>query len=236
MDAKFTDVKGGVSKPSSPVRSHTPNPIPSSPALLKPTNFPVKKLTPEEIQKNRERGQCCFYDDKWTRGHRCIHKQLLMLDLVSVDEGEAGPPLADTLPEIHHLKLSECAFYGTNAKYTMQTMKVEGSVNGQLVTILLDSDSTHNFIDSRLFKKLGWATAPTRPFEVMIADGGRVSSSGCCTNTALNIGGYTCAVDLFALPLGGCDVVLGIHWLSSISLVLWDFQLMTLQFSKEGCQ
>lgn len=70
----------------------------------------------------------------------------------------------------------------------------------------------------------------------MILDGGKVSSSGCYTNTALNIGGYTCAVDLFALPLGGCDVVLGVHWLSSISSLLWDFQLMTLQFSKEGCQ
>lgn len=44
------------------------------------------------------------------------------------------------------------------------------------------------------------------------------------------MGDYHCLVDLFALPLGGCDIVLGVQWLSFISLVLLDFQQLTLEF------
>lgn len=43
-------------------------------------------------------------------------------------------------------------------------------------------------------------------------------------------------MDLYALPLGGYDAVLGVQWLSSISNVLWDFQLTTLEFSKGNSQ
>ena len=114
-------------------------------------------------------------------------------------------------------------FYGTLAKNNVQTMKVIGTVNGQTVKILLDFRSTHNFVDSRLLKRFACPTQHTKPFEVMIADGGRVNSSGCCMGAALSVGGYTCSVDLYSLPLGGCDLVLGVQWLSSISPVLWDF-------------
>lgn len=64
----------------------------------------------------------------------------------------------------------------------------------------------------------------------MTADGGRVKSYGCCLNTPLTLGGYNCEIDLFALPLRGSDLVLEVQWLSSISPVFWDFQLMTLEF------
>ncbi|KAM1265584.1 hypothetical protein ACFX2J_035253 [Malus domestica] len=70
----------------------------------------------------------------------------------------------------------------------------------------------------------------------MIADRGKVSSSGCCTDAVLSIGGYECGVDLYSLPLEGCDIVLGVQWLSSVSPVLWDFQLLTMEFAKNGSQ
>lgn len=68
-------------------------------------------------------------------------------------------------------------------------MKVNGLVNGRFVTILLDSRSTHNFVDYRLFKKCGWQSHPTKQFEVLIVDGGRVSSSRCNKDAHLSIGG-----------------------------------------------
>ena len=53
------------------------------------------------------------------------------------------------------MALNECALYGVSAKPSVQTMKVEGLVNTHTVSMLLDSGSTHNFIDSRLVKQLG---------------------------------------------------------------------------------
>ncbi|XP_068304445.1 uncharacterized protein [Pyrus communis] len=109
-------------------------------------------------------------------------------------------------------------------------MKVDGTIHNQPVRILLDSGSTHNFVDYMLVRKLGWPLQATKPFDVMIADRGKVRSQGCCKNLSLELGGYHCHIDLFALPLGGCDVVLVVQWHSSVGPVLWDFQLLTMEF------
>ncbi|CAN6581753.1 unnamed protein product [Malus baccata var. baccata] len=232
-DVKLLRPANVYSKPSVlPKPSFTP----FSPPLARSHSLPIKRLSPDVIQQKRDRGGCWFCEDKWIPGHKCTKKQLLMLDLVSPEDEIVLAPSTDCPPELQHMSLSECAFYGTLAKTIVQTMKVNGLVNGQSVTILLDSGSTHNFVDSRLFKKFGWQSHPTKQFEVMIADGGTISSSGCTKDAQLSIGGYNCQIDLLSLPLGGCDVVLGVQWLSSISLVLWDFQLMTLAFFKGNTQ
>lgn len=112
-----------------------------------------------------------------------------MLDVVN-DESPDDDSIG-LQPELLHMELSECAFYGTKARQTIQTMKMAGVVNGQPVKILLDSGSTHNFIDSRLLRQWGQQVHPTKEFEVMIAERGKVKSSGCCKSTFLTIGGIT---------------------------------------------
>ena len=37
-------------------------------------------------------------------------------------------------------------------------------------------------------------------------------------------------VDLNGLSLGGCDVVLGANWLSTLGEILWDLKLLTMKF------
>ncbi|KAM2474019.1 hypothetical protein PS1_006786 [Malus domestica] len=118
--------------------------------------------------------------------------------------GEDQPGLHHDQPELQHMELSECAFYGTHRGPTAQTMKVLGQVNGHTVKILFDSGSSHNFVDSKLIKHCGWQAQPTQTFEVMIADGGKVTSSGCCKAMELILAGP----------------------------VLWDFQLLTMEFTK----
>lgn len=70
--------------------------------------------------------------------------------------------------------------------------------------------------------------------EGMIVDGGKVKSSGCCKAFAIPLGGYNCMVDLYSLILGGCDMVLGVYWLSTVCPVLWDFQLLTMEFTRNN--
>lgn len=68
--------------------------------------------------------------------------------------------------------------------------------------------------------------------------GGKVKSSGCCKFMELDV--WVIIVWLICLPyllvVGGCDIVLGVQWLSTVSPVLWDFQLLTMQFSKNNKQ
>lgn len=46
------------------------------------------------------------------------------------------------------------------------------------------------------------------------------------------LGGYDYVINMFYIALGGCDMVLGVQWLSTVSPVLGDFQLLTLEFKK----
>lgn len=66
----------------------------------------------------------------------------------------------------------------------------------------------------------------------MIIDGGKVKSSACCKIIELSLAGYNCHTNLYSLSLGGCDMVLGMEWLSTVSSVVRDFQLLTMEFTK----
>lgn len=142
----------------------------------RPRPIPYKKLTLVEVQRKKERGECWFCEEKWVRCHKCPHTQLLMLDVLKDELGhdQGDQDASDVPPEMLHMELSECAFYGTPTSRSVQTMKVDGLLRNQLVHILLDSGSTHNILDSRLAKKWGWLLNSTHVFEVMIANEGRI--------------------------------------------------------------
>ncbi|KAM1563254.1 hypothetical protein ACFX15_037115 [Malus domestica] len=93
-----------------------------------PGNLAIKRLTPVEIQRKREKDECWFCTDKWTNGHKCGLKQLLMLDVL--DSEEVVVKACEVPPELHNMELSACAFYGTNGGQTSKTMKIEGQLNG----------------------------------------------------------------------------------------------------------
>ena len=54
---------------------------------------------------------------------------------------------------------------------TPQTLKIEGYIKKKKVIVLIDSDSTHNFIHHKLAKDLNGFVYPAPEFQVMIADG-----------------------------------------------------------------
>lgn len=40
--------------------------------------------------------------------------------------------------------------------------------------------------------------------------------------------------DMIVLPLGCCDLILGIQWLRSLGPILWDFDKLQMEFSVQG--
>jgi hypothetical protein len=41
---------------------------------------------------------------------------------------------------------------------------------------------------------------------------------------------------MFAIDMGGCDIVLGVDWLRTLGPILMDFNVLTMQFDQEGHQ
>eukprot|EP00253_Pinus_taeda_P010248 PITA_10248 len=99
---------------------------------------------------------------------------------------------------------------------TPQTIKIEGQIKKKKVIVLIDSGSTHNFIHCKVAKELNCFLYPAPECQVMIANGGTINCSGKCHNVKLSMGEYVLTSPMLSIPMGGADVVLGVHWLQSL--------------------
>lgn len=90
-------------------------------------------------------------------------------------------------------------------------MKVNWSIKGHKVHILIDSGSTHNFIDSFTSKQLGCSLLEHSPMiVVVVANGERIRCDKICAGLKWKMQGVECEADLMVLPLEGYQIVLGI--------------------------
>ncbi|XP_072953432.1 uncharacterized protein [Typha angustifolia] len=161
-------------------------------------------------------------------------------------EGHDLPPMAaesadvaghrgEEVEEQHHAedtmaKISLHAYSGTAAP---KTLRVNGVVKKTTVRILIDTGSTHNFIDKRLPRKIGLESEPTEGFDVTIGDGTTLRADFICGGAELKVQGQTFTLDLYPLALQGADIVLGTQWLRSLGPVTFDFISLTLTFWRD---
>ncbi|MCH90126.1 hypothetical protein A2U01_0011034, partial [Trifolium medium] len=209
---------------------------PPSPSSFRPTmtiNPPkpspaIKRLTPAELQARR---------------HRC--KRSFHLLIVEPDDEE---PDATTLqlqlsepitqvelsdPEPDPAQISLHALMGNSIP---QTLRVLGRIHQNPVGILIDSGSTHNFLQDRVVKQLGLPTQPAHSFTVLVGNGEQLSCTTMCSQVSLMLGSHEFIVDLFVLPLSGAELVLGVQWLKTLGPILTDYEKLTMSFYKDGEQ
>lgn len=135
--------------------------------------------------------------------------------------------------DIEELEITTCALFGTPAPPTIQTMKVSRYIKNCPVTILIDSGSSHNFVDIGLVKRLKKVLDKGHVFNVKIADGGEVATHGTLAQVPITIQEFNCISNLYAISLGGFDV-LGVQWLRTLGLIFWDFDKLYMQFTKRS--
>ncbi|XP_020532245.1 uncharacterized protein LOC110008557 [Amborella trichopoda] len=68
-------------------------------------------------------------------------------------------------------------------------------------------------------------------FEVVVANGEKLSSFGRCKAVCMMLQGIPLVVDLYLLPLEGCDAVLGVQRLSTLCPITWDFSKLRMEFT-----
>ena len=109
-----------------------------------------------------------------------------------------------------------------------------GRVANQLVVVLIDGGSTHNFVQTRLVRPLGLMAQATQPLRVVVGNGNEVLCQQLCTGVTVTIQNQDFTMDLHALPLCGADIVLGVQWLKSLGPVLTDYNNLTMKFNSDG--
>jgi hypothetical protein len=88
-----------------------------------------------------------------------------------------------------------------------QTLIVEIYIKKKKVIILIDLGSTHNFIDKILEESLNFCVYPMTNFQFLVANRGSFK----CHNIILSMGEYNLGISMYAIPIGGVDISLGIH-------------------------
>eukprot|EP00253_Pinus_taeda_P024609 PITA_24609 len=117
---------------------------------------------------------------------------------------------------------------------TPQTIKIEGQINRKKVIVLIDSESTHNFIHCKVEKELNCFLYPAPECQVMVANGRTINFSGMCQNIKLSIEEYVLTSPMLSIPMGVVDVVLGVQWLQPLGPIAFNFQEPFMKFSMEG--
>jgi hypothetical protein len=99
---------------------------------------------------------------------------------------------------------------------------------------LVDSGSTHSFIEEEAARRSGLHVEPRSRFMTMVANGERVSCPGVLRQAPVVVDGAEFSVDLYVMPLARYDVVLGAHWMATLGTITWDFASRTMKFQQEG--
>ncbi|KHN19402.1 Retrovirus-related Pol polyprotein from transposon opus, partial [Glycine soja] len=211
QEDKLRDRRSASSRPFNPP---PPSNNPSNPSP-KPRQ-PFVQRTPEEMAFRRDKGLCYNCDDKWHSGHRCKGKIQLFIvensasDLTepdTVDTSDITEPVSDD-PETHSSHVSLHALSGLSSP---ETFRLYGTVNHARLTILIDSGSTHNFLQPRVAQFLHLPTKPTLPLRVLVGNGSVLDCNQVCPNTQLSLQGHTFEITFHLLPISGADAVLVTH-------------------------
>ena len=220
-----------------------PSLLGAAPIENKTTKIPVKKITAAQNEESKKKGLCYNCDDKWAPGHKCKQATLFLLEgvevasdsscneqFVEIDNGGCMERRQDEEAE------PEITLFALVGSPTLGTMRVKGKVNFVSLVILVDSRSNHNFIDVAVISVHHIPVDKSQILEVKVANGDIIKTQGLCKDVLVCLQGQVFLVQLHVLPLGGCDLVFGTQWLSTLGVINWDFKSLSMGFNYGGQQ
>lgn len=130
------------------------------------------------------------------------------IESAAYEQGKEGPSLVEAVMEEEtqddNPNISLNAITGS---VTSRTMRIKGRVSNQEVVILIDSGSTHNFVDPAVVRRAQLPIDPRHRLTVTVANGEKMISEGGLCNVKLKLQGHVFTMEAYVLVLGGCDMV-----------------------------
>ncbi|KAL4351501.1 hypothetical protein GQ457_06G016560 [Hibiscus cannabinus] len=215
---------------SNPKPQFPPNPIP----------FKPPQTTPKQtLMEYRKTNIMCFKcGDKFGPAHQSKPKQLNLMEeeempqdidqqlQVQAFTSEPEPFQQDSLDVNLEISLN-----ALNGNIGCSTLRIQGTIQGKPMSILVDSGSTHSFFTT-LWAKEGQELMHNHPLTITVANGEKLFSTSKCNNLCWKMQGYVFQHDFRVLSMGGYDMVLGVDWMKRYSPMVMDFNAMTLSFTR----
>lgn len=188
----------------------------------------------------RANGLCFKCGDKYTRDHHCKQPvQLLTIqvgdfgEMLSDDAVRALELLDEPAAETECCMISAHALTGTDSP---STIRLPVQVGNQVMLLLLDSGSTHSFINKNFADSIGVSTVPIPAVPVKVANGQYIACDQLVPQFQWQCQGNSFQTDLRVLELGAYDGVLGMDWLSCFSPMNCHWRDNYISFQYKGKQ
>uniref|UniRef100_A0A803MQL7 Retrotransposon gag domain-containing protein n=1 Tax=Chenopodium quinoa TaxID=63459 RepID=A0A803MQL7_CHEQI len=187
-------------------------PLPNTKPTLSTQSKPIQKPKniPADVRAQKiAKGLCYYYDAPYNICHKCqfTEPQLFTVEIPCLEDNEvvvneSSEELAGTGPHI--------SLHALSGSQSFTTMRVQASVQGKPLQTLIDSGSTHNFLDRQLAVEIGCTLEKIPSQVVTVADGNHLICDSICKGFSWSLAGHQFVTDVLIIPLGSCDMVLGV--------------------------
>ncbi|XP_044326440.1 uncharacterized protein [Triticum aestivum] len=222
----------------------------TQPRANAPNRAPTDDYARErQIRDFRRANNLCFKcGDRYSREHRCAQPaQLLMISIgehgevlsddtihalqLLDDPGPAAPPPAPARDAPECCLLSSHALDGTELA---TTIRLRALVGNQVMLLLLDSGSSHSFVNKSFVDRLELKTEEMPQVDVRVANGDRLTCNHIVPELRWWMQGHTFATPMRELDIGAYDGILGMDLLAQHSPMTCHWQDKWVKFSHDG--
>lgn len=116
----------------------------------------------------------------------------------------------------------------------MNTIKLLGNVKKKTLVILVDSGSTHRFLDPNILSQLRRQPEKAKPLIVTVANGQKVTCDTVCKKFQWEVQKEKFEREFRLMKLGACDMLHGMDWIDQYALIQLHTRLTGLSFIKDG--
>lgn len=190
------------------------------------------------MQERRRQGLCYNCDEPYVLGHVCQRLFYLECGDYIVDEG-APAATDDAGLQAASVQDPEAAIAFVVSLQALVGIRTESSmvlpvmVKGERLMALLDTGSTHNFLQSATMRRLGLVPAAGEHLRVTVANGDNLRCAGVARDVPISIENEHFSITCVGLDLGCFDFILGVDYLRTLGPITWDLEAMTMAFQRD---
>ncbi|KAJ3684911.1 hypothetical protein LUZ61_014075 [Rhynchospora tenuis] len=207
---------------------------PTKPAVLPPPNF--NTMSRDQM---RQLGLCFYCGKKYSQGHKCQKRRLLMLEAMEIEEDVSvfDLPVSEDAsdhsktPVIEHGDISMCLPHDQQGS---QSLKFKGYIQNKPILALIDSGSTHSFIHPSIISSVQLQTMPATSMIVKTASGSQLISDQKCDGLQFQLQNHNFTGNLRVLEDQGYDIILGMDWIAKMGPMVIDCDKRCVQLTVDG--
>jgi hypothetical protein len=145
----------------------------------------------------------------------CPHKNGKVRTVHNVQQDETVEDMGSRMPRIY------AALDNKQVEFQSHMIEIEGMINNQPFTILIDSGASHSYIDPRVVESLHLSRRKhEKSWLVQLAIGTKRKVTELVKSCPVDMKGLSTKAELNILPLGSYDCLIGMDWLDQHHAIL----------------